>query len=75
MIYKSCPGQGQKEIAIVLAKNHGAATSQTRQNRGRNFINRGIFAAENRKITANSRFQTMYLQCLVRVHTFFNYSI
>ena len=63
--------QGQKEIAIILAKNRGTATSQTRQYHGGNFVNR----RENRKIVANSRQEIMYLQCLVKVHIFFDYSI
>ena len=41
--------QGQKKIAIIFAKNRGATTSQTRQNRGGNFENRGLFAAKKSK--------------------------
>ena len=67
--------QGQKDFAVILAKNRGTATSQTRLIRGGNFEDRGIFAAKNRKIAANSRQKIMYLQCLVRVHIFFDYSI
>ena len=39
--------QGQKKIAIIQAKNRGAATNQTMQNRGEIFENRGEFAGKN----------------------------
>ena len=45
--------QGQKEIAIILAKNRGTATSQTRQYHGRNFVNR---SRKSKDLKENARF-------------------
>ena len=40
-LYHSINYQGQKDFAAKKAKNRSAATSQARQNRGRNLENRG----------------------------------